>query len=281
MKVFYNNKQSVAVNHSFSPSAGKPEHVVGHWLKQGLITNIEASFAPMLASDISLVHSSDYVRKVLACEKPNGFGNINPDVAASLPWVCGNVVAAALHAYQTKEYAFSPTSGAHHASWKHGGGFCTFNSLVLAALKAHQAGAKRVAIVDLDMHWGDGTQDIIDKLGIDFIEHYSFSKQKVKANDALAWATFKFPEDLEKLPKVDLIMVNAGVDSHVDDPLGGIMSDKAMAMRDYMVFRYARMQGIPTCITLAGGYQKMDKLIALHTETLSQAIRWEKYEIIS
>ncbi|RYD17356.1 MAG: hypothetical protein EOP88_27005 [Verrucomicrobiaceae bacterium] len=46
------------------------------------------------------------------------------------------MVHAALHAYKTKESAFSPTSGAHHAGYFNGGGFCTFNHLVLAALKA-------------------------------------------------------------------------------------------------------------------------------------------------
>ena len=94
----------------------------------------------------------------------NGFGNKSPEVAAALPWVAGSMVAATLTALNNKTVTISPTSGAHHAHYRNGGGFCTFNFLVLAALKAHEAGAKKVGIIDLDCHYGDGTQDIINTL---------------------------------------------------------------------------------------------------------------------
>jgi len=94
------------------------------------------------------------------------------------------MVAATLHAFKTGETAFSPTSGAHHACFDQGGRYCTFNFLALAAVEVHEVGAKKVAIIDCDMHGGNGTIDIINKLGFHFIKHYSFGyDQSIHDND--------------------------------------------------------------------------------------------------
>ena len=126
MKVFYDSRQSVTANSSFSPSAQKPAHVVKSWKRLGIPFE-ERTFEPLTATEIALAHDPDYVAGVLNCTRPNGFSNRSPEVAKALPWVCGSMVAAALHALTTGETSFSPTSGFHHASWSHGGGYCTFN----------------------------------------------------------------------------------------------------------------------------------------------------------
>ena len=108
MKVFYDPRQSALNNDSFSPSACKPAKVVESWGKLGIPFDIE-SFPPMTAQDIALVHEPDYVDGVLACTAENGFGNKSPEVATTLPWVCGSMVASALYTLQTGETSFSPT----------------------------------------------------------------------------------------------------------------------------------------------------------------------------
>jgi acetoin utilization deacetylase AcuC-like enzyme len=110
-------------------------------------------------------HDADYVRGVLELRLPNGFGDCSPGVAASLPYTSGAMLAAARHAWRRGRTAVAPCSGFHHAGWAHGGGFCTFNGLMVTAAALRAEGARKVGILDCDMHDGDGTDDIIDALG--------------------------------------------------------------------------------------------------------------------
>lgn len=217
---------------------------------------------------------------VLSLNEDNGFGNRSPEVAAALPWVCGSMVAAALHAYKTGELSFSPTSGAHHACYSTAMCFCTFNFLAIAAIKIHQAGAARIGILDLDCHHGNGTINIIEQLGIDYIQHYSFGKEfPQKGAQAEEWA-MRLPDIVYDFEGVDLLIFNAGVDPHVKDPLGGILTTRQMTLRDRMVFRVAKELGLKVCVSLAGGYQVDDdggisKLLELHDMTFKAG--WDVY----
>lgn len=275
MKVFYDERQSVKENDSFSPSAQKPAKVLESWRRSGTPFE-ECSFAPLTPEEMANAHDRGYVDGVLACTRRNGFGNNNPQVAKALPWICGSMVAAALHAFKTGETSFSPTSGAHHAGYAHGGGYCTFNFLAMAAIKAHAAGAKKVGIVDLDCHYGDGTQDIIERLGLSYVVHYTFGGHDVRLGASAERWLSGLGRDLRRFEGVDLIIYNAGVDSHIDDPLGGILTTGQMARRDHIVFSAARDMGIPVCVSLAGGYQKnalgdISSVLRLHDTTFGAA----------
>lgn len=283
MKVFYDELQSVFRNHSSSPSAEKPAKVVESWKKLGIPFDI-CSFTPLSVDEIAMAHDRNYVDRVLSLEEENGFGNKNPKVAAALPWVCGSMVAAALHSYKTGELSFSPTSGAHHACYSNGGGYCTFNFLVMAAIKAHQAGATNVGILDLDCHHGNGTVDIIKHLGLDYIENYSFGDECLKRGKlAEEWVT-RIPDIIGEFSGVDLLIYNAGVDPHIDDPLGGILTSRQLAERDLLVFKTSRLLGLKVCVSLAGGYQvdvngNIFKLLGLHNQTFKAG--WTEFGIYS
>lgn len=272
IKVFFDKRQSAKSNSSFSPSAQKPEQVVQSWKDNDHPIMIEI-FQPATAAEISKVHAKDYVDGVLNCTVANGFSNKSIDVANALPWVVGSMVSAALHAYQTKESCFSPTSGAHHARFNGGGGFCTFNHLALAAVTAHKAGAKRIGIIDLDNHYGDGTQNIIDHLKLKFIEHYSFGANSPRAGKASDEWLQALPSILAKMKDCDLLIFNAGVDPHINDPLGGVLTSKQLYERDLIVYEFAKTAGIPIVTSLAGGYQR-DKagsirpVLELHNQTM-------------
>lgn len=275
MKVFYDERQSVLRNESFSPSAGKPKLVLESWKRLGIPFEI-ASFNPLIAEEIALAHDADFVNGVLSCKRPNGFSNRNPEVAKALPWVCGSMVAAALHSLHTGETTFSPTSGAHHSSYSQASAFCTFNFLVIAAIKARQAGAKAVGIVDLDCHYGNGTDDIISKLDLSYIKHYTFGKDRIRAGKSADQWLELLPTIIKSMTGTDLLLVNAGVDAHFLDPLGGILTTEQMATRDRIVFEVAREIGVPVCVSLAGGYQQdsdgsIDAVLRLHDTTFRTA----------
>lgn len=275
MKVFYREEQSVKKNNSFSPSASKPALVVDGWKKR---YNAEVvTFAPATRAQMYKVHAQAYVDAVLELRETNGFGNKLPEVAAALLFVAGSMVAATLHAFKTGETSFSPTSGAHHACYAHGGGFCTFNFLVLAAVEVHEAGAGVVGIIDCDMHGGNGTVEIVERLDLGFIQHYSFgydwARTEVTTSDWLKVFTLKV-QDIMRV--CDVVIYNAGADPHIDDPLGGALTTEEMATRDAIVFRAAQQSMTPVAISLAGGYQSpVDKVIALHNNTYRLAGEWE------
>lgn len=172
MKVFYRPEQ--VANTPYAPSPRKPRLVVADWLQQPAF-NIEViGFEPVTPTQFALAHDPEFVRAVLARESRNGFGNTDAEVAASLPYTTGSLLAAAEHAVLHREAVCSPTSGFHHAGYASPEGYCTFNGLMVTAVAMHQAGlAQRVGIIDCDAHYGNGTDNIIRKLGIGWIEHHT------------------------------------------------------------------------------------------------------------
>jgi acetoin utilization deacetylase AcuC-like enzyme len=272
IKIFYDKRQSAKTNSSFSPSAQKPEQVVKYWLAQGHPVKI-VPVTHCEAGDIARIHDPEYVAKVLIGLLPNGFGNTSSDVADTLPWVVGSMVSSALDAYQTKESSFSPTSGAHHAGYSRGGGFCTFNHLVLSAVMAHNKGAKQIGLIDLDCHYGDGSQNIIDRLNLDYIVHYSFGAKPPRAGKGADEWLKSLPSKLEQMKNCDLLIFNAGVDAHIKDPLGGILTTEQMYQRDLIVYTFAEENKIPIVTSLAGGYQRDEQgsikpVLELHNNTM-------------
>ncbi len=188
------------------------------------------------------------------------------------------MVAAALYAFENKINTFSPTSGAHHAGYERGGGFCTFNFLMLAAVLVYQAGAQRVGIVDCDMHFGDGTEDIIRKIGIDYVEHYSFARSDFSGPDDGQNFTDHFPDELRRFSNCDVILYNAGADPHINDPLGGVLTTDQLRSRDFLLFLCMKKLGIPVATSLAGGYQRDENgsikpVLEIHDNTLRECHR--------
>jgi len=273
IKVFFNPLQTAARNESFSPSATKPTLVAEAFSKLPGVS-IEGSFLPVTEEMFSKVHDSAYVKGVLNCLQPNGFGNTLPEVARSLPWTSGSMLAAAVHAIENRTAACSLTSGFHHAGYSSGHGFCTFNGLMVTAVELLNLGYKKIGILDLDAHLGDGTLDIIKTLKLEKkIVHYTFGAEFRAFKTESLWLE-SLPQILiDDFSEVDIILYQAGADPHEKDPLGGYLSTQAMAERDAIVFQQCLELGIPVAWNLAGGYQKpIEKVIELHVNTLKACL---------
>jgi len=283
MKVFYNPKQSVENNPSFSPSAGKPAKVVKDWLDSGLHIEIVDNFYPVTREDLYRAHNIKYVDDVLDLKIDNGFNNRLKTIADSLMWTNGSFLYAAHEAYHNGENVCSPTSGFHHAEFNAGMGFCTFNGLMVAALELKRTTSiKKVAIIDIDMHYGNGTVDICNKLKVDWINHYTFGENlqyhsQVKIFNSDAW--------LERLPGIikqtlngcNIAFYQAGADPHVDDPFGGALTTKQLKERDEIVFGIAQEMGVPIVWNLAGGYQEdFNEVLKIHRNTAIECLKLEK-----
>ena len=289
MKVFYDERQSTACNESMSPSAGKPRLVVEDWRQRGFPIEI-APVDPVTEEQLQLIHDPEYVHGVLSGERANGFGNCLTGVAETLLWTSGSLLSAAEFAIGSGESVCSPTSGFHHAGFSEGGGFCTFNALALAVFLFAGRG-QRVGIVDLDEHYGDGTQELLDRfegsgqvsgvphltLGAVNSKLQSWSGEGDTTERVDAWLDDLGDELRREFSCCDLVIYQAGADSHIDDPLGGTFNTEQYKRRDHVVFEAFHDLGIPLVWNLAGGYQTpVEKVVELHAFTAAAFI--ERYE---
>ncbi len=260
-----------------SPSAGKPKLVAAALLESGLPVEF---IMPEQATpaDFKLAHDPDYVDDVLTLKADNGFGNRSPAVAESLPWTTGAMIAAARAA--TKETPVCAlVSGFHHAGysgWRELGYFCTFNGLAVTAAKLLDEGTvDKVCIIDCDQHWGNGTDNILMQLPNlrSRVGHMTFGKDFSRPEHAEEYLSWLGPNGLCAYLlhrwQPDLVIYQAGVDAHRNDPYGGVFDDVGLYERDLRAFRLFRSLGLPVAWNLAGGYQlspdgSPDKVVQLH-----------------
>jgi acetoin utilization deacetylase AcuC-like enzyme len=251
--------------------------VVEDWKAAGFPLEFHG-FSPLAPEEIARAHDPDYVRGVLACGISNGFGNTFPEVADALPWTTGSMYAAAARAAERGGFAASPTSGFHHAGWDRGMGFCTFNGLTVAAVLLRERGlARRVGILDLDMHYGNGTVEILDRLSLSReMPHYTFGGDPQTADregfDGERWLA-RLPEIVRGFANCEVLLYQAGADPHVDDPLGGLLTTGQLRERDRIIFRACAELGLPAAWNLAGGYQKpFEGVLEIHRNTMAECV---------
>ncbi len=164
--VFYTHRM-LADLESLSPSAHKPWPVVQSWSALGVPLSILPP-TPVTRDQLSLAHDLRFVSDILECRAKNGFYTQARDVAESLPYTNGAILSTAREAIRSKGVAVAPTCGFHHAGYAKADAFCTFNGLMVAALVLKREGVvQRVGILDLDMHYGDGTENIIQALRVE------------------------------------------------------------------------------------------------------------------
>lgn len=274
--VFYTPKM-VADSRSASPSAAKPIKVVESWQRQFPITVHEPE--PVTIEQLSLAHDRLFVEDVLNCRHDNGFGNRSPDVAASLPYTSGAMLAAARHVLVSKAAAAAPCSGFHHAGWSSTEGFCTFNGLMVTALALKSEGlAQRVGILDLDMHYGNGTDNIIRRMAASsWVQHYTGGAEFIHESQATYFFSTRLNEVLASMVGCDVVLYQAGADPHINDPYGGWLTTDQLRMRDAVVFSTLKKMGIPVAWNLAGGYQterdgSIPKVLEIHDNTMRECV---------
>ena len=273
IKVFYSNKM-IAKTKSFSPSAEKPALVVSSWMKLDQSHRIKIVEPNAVTVDqLNLAHSTEYVEGILSMKIRNGFRNFDQSVADSLPYTSGAMLSAAREALKNRRVAVAPCSGFHHAKWNTADGFCTFNGLMVTAMALKNEGlVSRVGIIDFDMHIGDGTDQIIQQLSINWIRHFSAGYQYEKPEHANNFF-HAIPWIIDMMKGCDLILYQAGADPHIDDPLGGFLTTEQLKERDRLVFEHVSNLKIPVVWNLAGGYQDdFQKVIEVHDNTMRSCI---------
>ncbi|MEO6920345.1 MAG: histone deacetylase [Collimonas sp.] len=265
------------------------------------IANIEFHEAPTTSDGVlALAHHPRYIAQV-----SDGSLEASVQKAIGFPWTpqmversrrsAGATIAACRAALSDPErIAINLAGGTHHAFADQGAGFCVFNDAAIAArLMQAERRLQRVAIVDLDVHQGNGTasilanDDSIFTLSLHGAHNYPFSKEQSDLDvaledgtgdaaylsalqDALATMLARFAPQL--------IIFLAGADPHEGDRLGRLkLSFDGLAQRDAMVLETAGRHAIPVAISMAGGYGKnIQDTVAVHLQTIALAATFAK-----
>ncbi len=257
--IFYDPRLVVLGLNSLSPSASKPAALMDLLLQRHRydVEHCTHPVTPVSVDDLKQVHDPRYVDDVFAGRVLNGFECIDARVPQACLWTIGSLVGAVRHAAEHPLHpTLSPSSGFHHAGYAEGGGFCTFNGLALAAqLYLDQNPTHKVGILDCDVHYGDGTANILRRLPAlaDRVVHHTSGRHFHEDADRMEFFAWLYGA-IQSINDAgcSVVIYQAGADMHKDDPLGGFLDDDDMALRDRMVFRNIRA-GIAW--NLAGGYR--------------------------
>jgi len=261
--------------------------------------------APVTEEQLRFVHTAEYIQAIrTGVPRELAESQKFPWSEALFPSVCltnGAVIAAGRRALRDGA-ATALASGFHHAHADHGEGFCTFNGLVVAADTLQRSGeVKRVAILDLDLHYGNGTaalagsRDYLTALSIygsdywdneayldvtkprheDGANHFSATLPRGCDGKQLNASLDKHLPRLLEAGQPDLLLYQAGADPLRDDPYSPLALTHAdLLERDRRVFDFAKRRTLPIAWVLAGGYARdLSKVVEAHVNTFIAASR--------
>jgi acetoin utilization deacetylase AcuC-like enzyme len=212
-----------------------------------------------------------------------------PDVVDGFRLMTGGTLTATRLALDGRDRtAVHVGGGFHHAFAGHGEGFCMFNDVAVAIRKAFaDRQVTRAAVVDLDVHQGNGTAAIfagdtrVFTLSVHEQDNYPYVKPRGSLDIGLMSGTGDteylgclgkaLARTFEHLP--DVVFYLAGADPYVGDELGGLaLTMSGLRLRDRLVFRTAKAAGVPVVALLAGGYaRRFDDTVAIHVATIDEA----------
>jgi acetoin utilization deacetylase AcuC-like enzyme len=254
--------------------------------------------APIDITTLELVHTREYLHKLTSAGL-----SIAEQRRIGIPWsealwqrarlACGGTLLAARTALE-RGLAGNLAGGSHHAFADHGEGFCVVNDVAvsIAALRSETT-IRRAAVIDLDVHQGNGTAAIFAEVDEVFTfsmhgeRNYPAAKMRSTLDVALADGAGDevYLSALDRhLPGVlqaadaDIAFYLAGVDVAAGDRYGKLaLSEQGIRQRDRAVISAVRARGIPLVIVLAGGYAHTRARTAeLHAHAFREAVAWER-----
>lgn len=264
---------------------GKYSALTAALRERGLINDVHRPDVPS-PDWLKLAHDPVYVAQVLSCSVPPtiereiGFPIVERVSLRAQLASAGTILAARLALEHG--IACNTAGGSHHARRAHGAGFCTLNDVAIASLVLlAERAVTDILVVDLDVHQGDGTAEIL--AGEPRVFTFSMHGDKnYPVRKAASDLDIPLPDGMndgayldmlaETLPQLsslrswDLVFYNAGVDPHKDDRLGRLaLTDDGLRRREEMVISHFRARDVPLCGVLGGGYSHdVDALARRH-----------------
>ena len=249
---------------------------------------VKKFYIPYPCSDETLkrAHSESYINQIKnktlgkKAIKKIGFPLVDSVIQRSLVATGGTVLASKLAI--NYGIACNTAGGSHHANYDSGAGYCVFNDVAVAAQYLLDKGlVKRILILDLDVHQGNGNSEIF-KDNENVFTFSMHSKTNYPLKKSISDLDVELSDNMEDreyiqilknyLAKLnqenfDYVFYIAGVDIHFNDRLGKLkISDQGIRARDEIVTENFFSKGIPLCGVLGGGYNKdFKKLVELHS----------------
>ncbi len=277
MKVYYSDHYTLPLTDGHRFPMTKYRLLRDYLLEQGILAASELHESPLADEQtLALAHDPNYISAMRT-------GEIDIQIIKRIgfPWsyglyerscaTVGGALQAALAASEDG-IAGNLAGGTHHAHFDRGEGYCVFNDIAVATryLHKHQK-AQRIAIIDLDVHQGNGNSSILRQDPGVFIfsihgeKNYPFKKVSSHLDVALPDGASDelFLESLEKgLNEIDkfspdFIFYQMGVDPLKEDTLGKMnLTFEGLMKRDEQVLSFAFKRGVPISLALGGGYAK-------------------------
>lgn len=248
---------------------------------------------------LGLAHTPEYLQKIrtesLSVEEIAQLEiPVSTELVEGFQLMTGGTLTAARHAAQSKDgrprVVVHLGGGFHHAFANHGEGFCLFNDVAVAIrVLQHESRLARAAVVDLDVHHGNGTAMIFgrDPTVFTFSMHQQHNYPVFKPKSSLDIGLLDGVGDdeylrrlREALPTVfasdpQLVFYLAGADPYRGDRLGGLgLTLEGLRRRDRLVFEAAREASVTAVVVLAGGYaQRIADTVSIHVATVEEALR--------
>jgi acetoin utilization deacetylase AcuC-like enzyme len=241
---------------------------------------------------LGLVHSAGYVRAVL-----DGTLTEDDQRRIGFPWrpelrerslrTAQGTIEAATDAL-ADGIGLNLAGGTHHAFADRGEGYCVFNDVAIAIQALRRKGSlRRAAVIDLDVHQGNGTARIFERdndvftFSMHGANNYPFRKERsrldLELGDGVADAEYLRLLDAHLDPllaeaRPDLAFYIAGADPYGGDRLGRLgLSIEGLRVRDARVFSACRRRGIPVAVVLGGGYaHDLADLVTIHVNTVRE-----------
>lgn len=268
-------------------------------IADGIVSVADLHEAPAAAwDDLETVHTPEYVRAVAAGTLPReiqrriGFP-WSPQMVDRSRRSVGATIASA-RAAVGQGCAVNLAGGTHHAFADRGEGYCVFNDVAVAARVVQRDNlATRIAIVDCDVHQGNGTAAIFagDSDVFTFSMHgaRNFPFRKERSDLDVAFEDGTGDEEylaalelhLERVIEThrpDFVFYLAGADPYEGDRLGRLkLSIAGLAQRDAHVLSRCRREGLPVAISMSGGYcPDVEDIVTIHANTIREAARlWQ------
>ena len=261
---------------------------------EGIVQPGDLHEAPQASwDDLRLVHTADYVQAVAD-------GTLSRDIQRRIgfPWSpqmverarrsVGATIAAS-DAALTDGCAANLAGGTHHAFADRGEGYCVFNDVAVAIRRLQQTrGIRRAAVVDCDVHQGNGTASIfagdheVFTCSLHGAKNYPFKKERSDLDVELEDGTTDEPY-LEALAQCldtvfahapEVIFYLAGADPYEGDRLGRLkLTINGLERRDALVLGRCRTAGLAVIVTMSGGYAPdVDDIVRIHTNTIRGAV---------
>jgi len=256
--------------------------------------------------ELALAHTPAYIAAVAqgtlapAAQREIGFP-WSPAMAERARRSVGATVQACRQVLGGAGLAANLAGGTHHAYADKGSGFCVFNDAAVAArlmqaehARLHRArGPLRVAIIDLDVHQGNGTAHIFARdasvftLSLHGAKNFPFRKEPSDLDveladgcddDSYLEALERALETLEQRFEPDLVIYLAGADPHEGDRLGRLkLSFDGLEARDRRVMEWAWHRRLPLAFAMAGGYgHSMESTVQVQINTYRTALQYHR-----